>query len=264
MVSTHSAANGALSLQYRTFGGGPLDVLLVHGWMVSGAVFDELIECMGAHGLAGVRLIVPDLRGSGGSGQPTDGYGLDRYVSDVLAVADAAGSREFVIVGHSMGGQLALWIAAQQPERVLGAVLLCPVPPQGMTLPPEAQQLFRGSGGDRGMQGTILGLACKQIPDATRERLLDLAQAVSAECVAQTFDAWSGGFGEPLGPIQAPVLVVATDDPFTPPAFLQEAVLAPLSRARLCVLPGPGHYPQNERPRETAAILTAFLTALAR
>src|SRR5262245_1511379 len=112
-------------LSYRVVGSGPIDVVLVHGWMVSGAVFDELIEALGTDG---VRIVAPDHRGTGRSGQPDGGYSIEQYARDVLAVADAAGATKFVVVGHSMGGQIAQWLAATAPDRVLGAVLLCPVP----------------------------------------------------------------------------------------------------------------------------------------
>ena len=58
------------------------------------------------------------------------------------------------------------------------------------------------------------------------------------------------------------MLVLATDDPFTPPDLLRKAIVSKIARASLAYLPGPGHYPTAERPRETAAVLRAFLTPL--
>jgi len=57
-------------------------------------------------------------------------------------------------------------------------------------------------------------------------------------------------------------LALATDDPFLPPAFLQQAVVDKIARAKLAYLPGAGHYPAAERPAETAAILLAFRAGL--
>lgn len=247
-------------LAYRTFGSGPRVVILVHGWMVSGAVYDDLI---GAFDTTGLKLIVPDLRGTGGSGRPDTGYTLERHAKDLLAIADHEGARSFVVVGNSMGGQLAQWIAASEPDRVEGLVLLCSVPASGIALPDDARALFRGSAGKREAQSTILGLACKQLSDASRERLLDDAGNIPAACIEENFDAWTaGGFAERLARITAPTLVVATDDPFLPPDFLKQTTVAPIKRARLSVLPGPGHYPQVESPRETAAVLQAFVAGL--
>lgn len=248
------------TIAYRTFGEGPLNVLLVHGWMFSGAVYDDLLDSFDTQGL---RLIVPDLRGTGGSGKPETGYTLERHAMDVLAVADAEKAPSFVLVGHSMGGAIAQWIAAHQPDRVRALMLINAVPASGMALPDDARGLFRGSPGSREMQSTILGLACKQLSDASRDRMLDDAAKVSAPAIQEGFDAWTaGGFADRLSAIRAPTLVVTTDDPFMPPDFMRQTIVSHIKGARLAVLPGPGHYPQVERPRETTALLQAFLAGI--
>jgi non-heme chloroperoxidase len=256
------ASSDQTPIHYRVVGDGPRNVLLVHGWMMSGAVFNELVEKLDTTGL---RLVIPDLRGSGGSGAPAGGYTLEQHARDVLAVADHAGLKRFTVVGHSMGGQLAQWVAAQEPSRVEGMVLLNTVPASGMQLPPDAAGLFRTSANDKEKQKVILGLACKQLSAEALERLLTVAGAVAKGSIEGSFDAWTGGgFEAKLASITAPTLVVATDDPFLPPAFLREKVVGPIRNARLAYLPGPGHYPQVERPAETVALLTSFLTGLGR
>jgi non-heme chloroperoxidase len=256
------ASSDQTPIHYRVLGDGPRNVLLVHGWMMSGAVFDELVEKLDATGL---RLVIPDLRGSGKSGAPTGGYTLEQHVRDVLAVADHAGLQRFTVVGHSMGGQLAQWLASQVPQRVEGLMLLNTVPASGIPLPPEVAGLFRTSANDREKQKSILGMACKQLSESSLERLLKDAGAVARGSIEGSFDAWTGGgFAEKLASITAPTLVVATDDPFLPPAFLRQAVVNLIKGARLAYLPGPGHYPAVERPAETAALLTSFLAGLGR
>ncbi len=247
-------------ISYRVIGAGSRDVFLIHGWMMSGAVYDDMIAALDQEGL---RLVVLDQRGTGASDRPERGYGISDYAADVLAVADALESRSFVLVGHSMGGLIAQWIASTAPERVRAQILLCPVPASGIPLPADAQALFRGSAQNRHLQQTILGLACKQLSASSLERLLDDSVTVAPQCIEQAFDAWTaGGFADKLAAITAPTLVVGTDDPFLPPAFLRQAVVNPIRGARLAMLPGPGHYVQAERPRETAAIIEAFVAGL--
>ncbi len=253
-------ADDRTTIAYRTFGTGSRPVMLIHGWMVSGAVYNDLLEHFE---LEGLRVIVPDLRGSGGSDKPDRGYSIEQHAKDVMAVADHEGLGSFALVGHSMGGQIAQWIASAQPVRVSGTLLLCPVPASGIPLPADAAALFRSSPGNRGAQSTILSLACKQLLDASKERLLDDAAGVCDAAILEGFEAWTaGGFADRLGGIRTPTLVVGTDDPFLPPDFLRHSVVGPIKGARLAFLPGPGHYPQVERPRETAAILQAFLAGL--
>lgn len=259
-MPTTSASDGT-SLHYRVIGDGPRNVVLVHGWMMSGAVWDAVLEKLD---LTGLRVVLPDQRGTGQSAKASGGYTLEGLAKDILAVADAAGAKRFTVVGHSMGGQLAQWIAANAPERVEGVVLLNTVPASGMQLPPEAAGLFRTSAGSREKQQTILSLACKQLKPESMEALLKVAEGVCPESIQGVFDAWTkGGFADQLSRITAPTLVVATDDPFLPPAFLKQAVVAPIRNARLAYLPGPGHYPGVERPEETAALISAFLAGSA-
>lgn len=257
-------ATDGTELAYRVVGTGPKDVLVVHGWMVSSQVYDELLASLGD---AGLRFVVPDLRGAGASGRPAGGYDLAQYARDLVAVADHAGLGRFAVVGHSMGGQLALLLAATEPERVTGAALVCPVPPGGAPLPAEVATLFRTSGEDRRKQGAILDNVCLALPPETKEQLLDDAGTIPARCIEQGFASWSRGFDDGGGDgalrrVRAPVLVVATDDPALPRALLEDTVVARLPGAGLAYLPGAGHYPLVERPRETAAVLRAFLTAL--
>ncbi len=253
-------ANDGTKIAYRSFGNGSKVVMLIHGWTMSGAVYDDVIEHLDQTGL---RVIVPDLRGAGASDKPDHGYSIERYAQDVLAVADAEKISSFVVVGHSMGGQVAQWLAAFHPDRVSGVVLLCPVPASGMALPDQAIGLFSSSGGNRESIKTILNMACKELSESAMERLLDDGMRSSAEAVRLSFDVWrKGGFSDALSAIRAPALCVGTDDPFLPPAFLRAEVTGKIAGARLAYLPGPGHYPLVERPRETAALLQAFLAAL--
>jgi pimeloyl-ACP methyl ester carboxylesterase len=225
-------------------------------------VYDRLLEHLNQSGLT---LLVLDLRGSGNSDKPeaSDAYSLAHYAGDVLAVVDAENAESFVVVGHSMGGQIAQWIAANHPHRVEGAVLFCPVPACGMALPSDAAALFSTSGGNRDATKTILTMACKDLPEGALDWLIEIAMGTSPAAVKYGFAAWTGGgFSDALAKVRAPVLCVGTDDPFLPPPFLRAEVIAKISDARFAYVPGPGHYVQVERSRETAALLEAFLAAL--
>lgn len=251
-----SVGNG-VEISLETQGDGAVDVLFVHGWMVSGAVWTSALSRIDTRGL---RVLVPDQRGSGESSKPAANYALAQYVDDLVALLDARSSRRCIVVGHSMGGQLALALAAKAPERVRAVLAICPVPPAGLPLPPDAVGLFRSCANDRDKQRTILSLACTSLSDAERERLLDDSTRTFAPCIEQAFDAWTAGGIEPqMSSVRAPTLVLATDDPFLPPAFLRESVQSKLAHARLAVLPGAGHYPQCERPAETAAVIESFI-----
>lgn len=248
-------------LHYRCVGDGALPVLFVHGWMASGNVFDRMLPALAS---AGLRCIIPDHRGTGASTTTSEDESVERLARDMIAVADAEGLAEFALVGHSKGGLISQWIASEVPDRVTSLVLLNPVPASGIALPPEAFELFVTSGADRGKQGAILDLACKQLSPDDREWLLDEAGRIDPERIARMFRVWSGAsFAPRLAAIRARTLVLATDDPFLPPAFLRSAVVELITGATLHTLEGPGHYPQVERPSETGDVVRSFLTAVA-
>ncbi len=255
-----TTTNDGVKLAVQVHGDGPRTVIAVHGWMVSGRVYDDLAAALDKTGL---RLVVPDLRGAGGSDKPDTGYTIERYAADILQLADELGARSFTLIGHSMGGTICQWIAAHAPGRVQGMVLLCPVPASGLPLPPEALGLFRNATTAEA-HGTILGMACTNLSEAGRAHLLAAAATVPAACIAEALDAWTGAsFADELAAVTAPTLVVATDDPFLPPAFLRQAVAEPL-RGRLTVLHGAGHYVPVERAAETALLVEAFIAGLGR
>ena len=248
-----------LDIAYRVVGDGERDVVFVHGWMVSGTVYDDVIAALDEDAY---RMIVVDLRGAGGSSKDADSYALSDYVEDVRVVADHAGAERFALVGHSMGGQIAQLFAAEHPDRVERLMLVGTVPASGMELPAEAHELFYNSGQSRPSQTAILDMACLDIDEVRKARLLDAAAKIPAECIQQSYLAWTGGgFSDRLGDITAPTLVVASDDPFLPRDFLQAAVVDPIPNAELAHIAGAGHYIQVERADETAKLITSFLGA---
>lgn len=245
-----------LNIHYRDLGQGD-PVVLVHGWMVSGAVWDPIVDALTE---AGKRLIIPDQRGSGSSGKPAQGYTLEQYTTDLLALVDTAGLDRFALIGHSMGGQIAQLAATRLGDRITSMTLICTVPASGMALPPEAVALFRTSGGKPEAQAAILGMACKQLDDDARAALLADAATVCDTCIAEAFDSWTaGGFADRLSAITCKTYVLGTDDPFLPPDFLKQTVVEPIANAEFVHLPGPGHYPQSESPAATAAQLRELL-----
>ena len=100
-------------------------VLLVHGWGGSVYSFAETIPAIAA---AGYRAIAIDLPGHGLSDKPKDDekYTTMALANAVLDVADALGLRRFSMVGHSLGGLLALELAMRGEKRIDRIVLINP------------------------------------------------------------------------------------------------------------------------------------------
>ncbi len=249
--------NDGLNISYRVFGEGQ-PLVLAHGWMVGGAIFDPLVDALTG---AGLQLIIPDQRGVGESARPPFGYSLKAYAQDLIGLADACGLKRFKLLGHSMGGQIAQLVAVELGERVETMVLMCPVPAAGMPLPDEVRKLFRPSAGKPEVQTKILNMACNQLDDEGLKTILATAATVFPNCIAESFDSWTrGGFQDDLAKITcAKTWVVGTDDPFLPPDVLKSTVVNLIANAEFVHIPGPGHYPQIEATEATAAKLVELL-----
>lgn len=113
----------------RVVEGGPESeraVVLVHGWGACLYSFAEMIPALLARGH---RVIAMDLPGYGLSDKPDDaGRYTTRYMSEVVTlVAQRLGVRRYALVGHSMGGRIALDEAARQAPGLERIVLVNPV-----------------------------------------------------------------------------------------------------------------------------------------
>jgi pimeloyl-ACP methyl ester carboxylesterase len=96
-------------------------VLAVHGVTSSHVAWRAVARELAG---SGVCLIAPDLRGRARSGALPAPYGIAAHMADMLAVLDHMGAERVAIAGHSMGGHVAVRLAAGQPERVGAVVLL--------------------------------------------------------------------------------------------------------------------------------------------
>jgi pimeloyl-ACP methyl ester carboxylesterase len=114
-------ANG-LRFHVEETGEGPA-VLLLHGFPDTGEVWRHQAPALAA---AGLRAVVPDLRGRGRSDRP-DGvaaYALPELVADTTGILDALGIERAHVVGHDWGAALAWAVAAVAPDRVERLVVM--------------------------------------------------------------------------------------------------------------------------------------------
>jgi pimeloyl-ACP methyl ester carboxylesterase len=113
------SANG-VRLHVAEAGEGPL-VLLLHGFPQFWWTWRAQLPALAA---AGFHAVAPDLRGYGGSDKPPRGYDLPTAAADVAALVRALGERDAVVVGHDWGGLVAWSVAALHPRSVRRLVVL--------------------------------------------------------------------------------------------------------------------------------------------
>jgi len=137
-MTTRVAINGIeLAVAEHGPAGGPV-VVLLHGFPELGFSWRHQVGPLAG---AGYRVLVPDMRGFGGSDAPDDAdqYAVDVLAADVLGLLDHAGAQRGTVIGHDWGADVAWKTAWLHPERVLAVAGLsvpfaprAPAPPLGL------------------------------------------------------------------------------------------------------------------------------------
>jgi len=263
-MTTHLLSVRDTPLAVHTVGAG-IPCVLLHGFPLDHSMWREQ-EPLAEH----LRLIVPDLRGFGGStGAVMES--VESLADDVPALLDAlhvAGPA--VICGLSMGGYVAQHVAVRHPDRVAALVL---VDTKLEADTPEARaaradlavkvgRLGQGIVADA-MVPRLLAPAAAAAPgraaieDVLRSAIL--AQPIAGIQAALAALAARPDMTEPMAHVLAPTLLVCgAEDAITPPDCLERAEQV-MPCARLLIVPGAGHMTPLEAPEVFNRALLEFL-----
>jgi pimeloyl-ACP methyl ester carboxylesterase len=234
----------------------------------------------------GRRIVRVDLRGHGRSEHATGSYGVDRYGEDVVEVLRDTVGRPAVLVGHSLGGVVAWWVAQRHPELVAGAFLEDPplymgepaehernaaVPvfrtlldlvagwhAEGVTAEAAAAHLAAAPfGPDRSRTtGEVL---CDDAPGARAEAMLRMDPGVLEGAADRSTLAGT----DTTAPVSVPVFVLAADDAMGAafPTRHAERLAITHPDVEIVRVPGAGHGIHDEREHrgEYVEALARFL-----
>lgn len=116
----HSRANvNGIQLHYRVGGTGS-PVVLLHGWPQHSLMWHTVAPRLAQHH----TVLVPDLRGAGGSSIPAAGYDKKSMAEDIVQLLQHLGHEQVDLVGYDLGAGVAYSLAAQHPERVRRLVVM--------------------------------------------------------------------------------------------------------------------------------------------
>ncbi|MBZ0275757.1 MAG: alpha/beta hydrolase [Anaerolineae bacterium] len=259
-----------MDLHYARTGFGP-DVLLIHGWASSERMWERLTDTLQDH----ARCWAIDLCGFGASPRPLDDNTLDidTHTAHIIDFCEQHGIHPKAVIGHSMGGMLALKLALLRPDLVGSLVLLSPVITGRFGVYIDLNRLINSDVGSFAlarskpfwwlMQSHLLAplLSVPVYVNAeAAERIRDDFKRTSWQAATWSIASIARENLEPsLGAIRQPTLVIiGAEDTTVPP---QQGRLAAhrLPNARLLELPGVNHQPLDEQPEQVVSTLSQFL-----
>lgn len=210
------------------------------------------------------RVIRYDLRGHGASPVPPPPYDVADLGADVLALLDTLDVERAHVGGVSLGGQVAMWLAANAPDRVRSLVLCCTSP---RFQPPEAwaeRAATVQAEGTSAVADAVVGRwftpgFAAAFPELVRE-MRDMIASTPAEGYAACCGAVERADLRPLlTTIHAPTLVIAgANDPAAPPAQSQ-LIVDGIAGSRLAVVDHAAHLANIERPDRVNALFLDHL-----
>lgn len=225
-------------------------VVLLHPINTAGVVWNSVLP------LLELPAVAIDLRGHGQSVWSGPYTVDDGYVPDVLAVLDGLGLDAVHLVGGSLGGAIALALAARYPGRVHSVTTLGSTLGTGLTQPEIEAMVnqLETVGSQRyfaELTPTIVGLNFRDDP-ALHDVIRVAGERPESVVAAILRAAFGADIRHLVGRVCAPVLAVGgTDDPTCPPQMTVE--IAAATGGSTVILDGVGHLPMVEAPAQVAA-----------
>jgi len=235
-------------------------VMFIHAFLDGAAAWNDVVDVLRSD--MDARAV--DLAGMGARAGETGPFTLERFALDVGLALDSIG-QPVVLVGHSMGAQVAELVAARQPSRVRGLVLLTPVALAGTPLPEEVQSSFRALGGQPAAQRELRQRLSVSLSANGLERLGALGDRPAPAAVPAFFDAWRQGHPDGAHPTRypGPVLIVSGEgDSFVDAAMIASAIAPRFEKAARTTIPQAGHWPHVEQPALLARVIGDFVRTL--
>jgi 3-oxoadipate enol-lactonase len=277
MNGTYSS--GGARLGFSDSGGG-LPVVFLHPTPLDRDYWRPLCD-----ELAGVRAIVPDLRGHGsselGTGLPVGGFArvpdapvltMAQLAADVLALLDHLELASAVFAGCSIGGYVLLELWRQAPHRMRGLAFVCskPQPDAEANLARRAATIAQARAGDmaglfEGMAQSLVGATARERrPEIVAEARARMTLGLDALVAVQAGLATRPDSVPTVATINEPVLAIAGGaDPSVSPEEIKAFVAAP-GGCESHLLLDAGHFAAYEQPEKVASLVAAWLRTLAR
>lgn len=248
-----------VTLFYQDVGKGAPPLLLVHGLGGDHTCLAPQLEHFRRHH----RVVAVDLRGHGQSDKPRQDYTIAGYADDLVWLCYELGVYRPVVVGHGLGGMVALATAASHPDLPAGVVMLdSPILPPGGTITvrrslSEEKRGVRDFWDALAQDGEPSSHSCNE---STQQEALPSTQALSPEYVKESVQQqvafWDGVAA--VAACKLPLLYIDAGTPNADLSLLQSICPRLVIGRTVCT----GHFLQLEAPEQVNAMIDRFLSVM--
>lgn len=248
-------------LYFSERGSGP-PLLLVHGLMISGAMYDLVLD----HFAARHRVIVPDLRGHGRSRGLPPPYTVAELAADLSRLLDHLGIESAAVLGYSQGGAIAQQLVLDHPSQCNRLILACTYAYnmasfreklEGHLVPILVSVL-----GMRRFAEVVLAQGLQQVSKERAQWVIGLIAAQDSKLMATAWrEAMAFDSRSRLGEIQCPTLIVAGSMDEAVPLHHAKMLHEGITGSQLEAIEGADHALIWERPDDFVRLVDGFLEA---
>ena len=230
--------------------------VLLHHFGGSARSWDGVVARLGGQ----VDTLALDLPGFGDAAGEPGPHTVTRYADTVADAIRAGGVGRYILVGHSMGGKVALALAARQSPGLVALLLLAPSPPTPEPIEEDERERLIAGWADAGSASeTLRQITAEPLPGPVRKRTLDDMLRVSEPAWTAWLrygsrEDWSVTMAE----ITVPTTILSgTCDAVLPTDLLRRELVVRLPQARLTTVAGAGHLLPVEAANAVADAIAA-------
>jgi pimeloyl-ACP methyl ester carboxylesterase len=245
-----------VKLAFVESGTGDPPLLFVHCWGCDHSFFAPQLDHFGRRH----RAIAVDLRGHGASDKPQQDYTLSTFAADLIWTCEQLELERPVVIGHSMGGNTAVELAARYPDFAAAIVMIDSVivpPPALAEALREAAPALRGPDFREVVRNVAQGVTLSTDDPVRTRRLVEVMASSPQHVMSSAFEnhliEWDGASA--LKACRVPALYIAAANPITDLQAMKD--LCPQLMVGQTV--GAGHFNLQEVPEQVNAMIERFL-----
>ena len=254
-------APDGVHVQYRVYGVGEPALVFIHGWSCDSNYWREQLPAFQSK----YTLVTVDLAGHGGTDGNRGEWTIARFGQDVATALSAVPNKQIILVGHAMGGPVAIEAARLLEGRVIGIIGVDTFKTIGAPAPSKAQVDALIKPFEADFIGQTRTLVTEHLfvkganPQLAQKVAYDMSLSPPRVGVASLRALWEYDFAEPLKDISVPIVAINSDlgEPVN-----EARIRKVLPKFRAVTLAGDGHFLMMEDPQRFNSALETEISTL--